>query len=78
MLWAKQNFDLISLFVGLTGVMVACLSLVYELKEKRKRKKEGGVSGDLRIIKKTKELRFLQLLVFFVDQLGLEPRTSRL
>ncbi len=41
MLWAKQNFDLISLFVGLTGVMVACLSLVYELKEKRKREKEG-------------------------------------
>ncbi len=37
----KQNFDLISLLVGLTGVMVACLSLVYELKEKRKRKKEG-------------------------------------
>ena len=41
MLWAKQNFDLISLFVGLIGVMVACLSLVYELKEKQKRKKEG-------------------------------------
>ena len=34
--WAKENYDLISLFVGLVGVVIAVISLVYELK-KRKR-----------------------------------------
>ncbi|MBO4661618.1 MAG: hypothetical protein J5630_02835 [Bacteroidaceae bacterium] len=38
-LWAKQNFELISLFVGLIGVIIACLSLVQELKKKKKREK---------------------------------------
>lgn len=38
--WAKENFDLITMFVGLVGVVVACLSLVYELKKKRKNKKK--------------------------------------
>ena len=40
--WAKENFDLITLFVGFVGVVLACLSLVYELKKKRKNKKLEG------------------------------------
>jgi uncharacterized membrane protein len=36
--WAKENFDLIILLVSMAGVVVAFLSLVYELKEKKKRK----------------------------------------
>ena len=39
MSWAKENYDLITLFVGFAGLVVACLSLVYELKKKRKNKK---------------------------------------
>lgn len=34
--WAKHNFDLISLFVGILGVVIGVVSLVYELR-KRKR-----------------------------------------
>ena len=39
MSWAKENYDLITLFVGFAGLVVASLSLVYELKKKRKNKK---------------------------------------
>ena len=56
--------------MGLTGVMVACLSLVHELKEKRKRKRRGS-EWIFENSKKTKELRFLQLLVFLWTSLGL-------
>ena len=38
MSWAKENFDLIVLLVSVVGVFVACLSLIYELKEKKKKK----------------------------------------
>ena len=38
MTWAKENYDLISFIVGAVGIVVACLSLIYELK-RRKRKK---------------------------------------
>ena len=37
--FAKENFQLIILFVGLTGVAVSCVALVHELKL-RKRKNE--------------------------------------
>ena len=37
--FAKENFHLIILFVGLTGVAVSCVALVHELKL-RKRKNE--------------------------------------
>ena len=48
MSWAKENYDLIVLLVSLAGVVVACLSLVYELKEKKKRKsKEQAKSSRL-------------------------------
>ena len=36
----KENFDLINLLLGLIGVVIAFISVVYELRE-RKRKKEG-------------------------------------
>ena len=35
--FAKENFDLISLFVGIVGVGVAIVSLIVELKKKRKK-----------------------------------------
>ena len=36
--WAKENFDLISLFVGIIGVVVAVISLMYEIKKKKEKK----------------------------------------
>lgn len=35
MTWAKENFDLITLLVGMVGVVVAVISLFYEI-ERRK------------------------------------------
>ena len=37
MTYAKENFDLISLFVGILGVVVAVVALIVELKKKRKK-----------------------------------------
>ena len=37
--WAKENFDLITLFVGLVGVIIAVISLFYEMKKKKAQKK---------------------------------------
>ena len=34
--WAKENYDLISLFVGLIGVVIAVISLMYEIKKEKK------------------------------------------
>ena len=31
MTWAKENYDLISLFVGVVGVAIAVISLCYEI-----------------------------------------------
>ena len=36
--WAKENFDLISLFVGIIGVVIAVISLMYEIKKKKGKK----------------------------------------
>lgn len=36
--WAKENFNLISLFVGLIGVVIAVISLMYEIKKKKEKK----------------------------------------
>ena len=33
--WAKENFDLISLLVGLIGVVIAVIPLMYEIKKKK-------------------------------------------
>ena len=35
--WAKENFDLISLLVGLIGVVIAVISLMYEIKKKKEK-----------------------------------------
>ena len=36
--WAKEYFDLISLFVGIIGVVIAVISLMYEIKKKKEKK----------------------------------------
>ena len=36
--WAKENFDLIILIVGMAGVVVSVISLIYEINKKRSRK----------------------------------------
>jgi hypothetical protein len=41
MSWAKENYDLITLFVGILGVVIAFISLIYELERKKKEKKGG-------------------------------------
>lgn len=33
--WAKENFDLIMLLVGLLGVVVSVIFLIYELKKNK-------------------------------------------
>ena len=35
MTWAKKNFDLITLLVGMVGVIVAVISLFYEIKRRK-------------------------------------------
>lgn len=40
MTWAKENYDLISLFVGVVGVVIAVISLMYEIKKKKSLKKQ--------------------------------------
>ena len=37
--WAKENFMFISLIVGVIGVVIAVISLAYEIKKKRKERK---------------------------------------
>lgn len=37
--WAKENFDMITLLVGVVGVVIAVISLFYELKKKKAQKK---------------------------------------
>lgn len=37
--WAKENYDLISLFVGLIGVVVAFISLLSEIKKRNNKRK---------------------------------------
>ncbi len=37
--WAKENYDLISLFVGLIGVVVAFISLISEIKKRNNKRK---------------------------------------
>ena len=34
--WAKENFDLISWIIGLIGVIIAVISLICELKRRKK------------------------------------------
>ncbi len=36
----KENFDLVNLLVGVLGVLIAFIALVYELKKRSKNKKK--------------------------------------
>lgn len=36
MSWAKENFDLICLFVGMLGVLISIVTVIYEIKKKRR------------------------------------------
>lgn len=38
--FAKENFQLLCLLIGILGVLVGCISVIYELK-KRNRKKQS-------------------------------------
>jgi hypothetical protein len=40
MSWAKENFDLICLFVGVLGVLVSIVGVIYEIKVKRRNSKK--------------------------------------
>lgn len=39
MSWAKENFQQITLFVGLVGVVVSVITVVCEVKKKKEKKK---------------------------------------
>ena len=34
--WLKENYDLVSLLVGMLGVLIAFVALIYELKKRKK------------------------------------------
>ena len=38
--WAKENFDLICLLVGVLGVLVSIICVIYEIKVKKRNKKK--------------------------------------
>ena len=38
--WMKENFGLISLLVGVAGVVVSCVAVIYEVKKKQSKKKQ--------------------------------------
>ena len=38
--WAKENYNQICLFVGVVGVIIAVISLMYEIKKKKSLKKQ--------------------------------------
>lgn len=40
MLWAKENFDLICLTVGVIGVLISIVTVIYEIKKKRHNRKK--------------------------------------
>ncbi len=40
MSWAKENFDLICLIVGMLGVLISIITVCYEIKVKRRNKKK--------------------------------------
>ncbi|MCR5180389.1 MAG: hypothetical protein K6C30_04140 [Bacteroidaceae bacterium] len=44
--FAKENFDLITLLVGMVGVFIAFLSLVVELKKRRREKEKADDKSD--------------------------------
>ena len=35
MIWAKENYDLICLLVGVIGVLISIIGVVYEIKKKK-------------------------------------------
>lgn len=37
--WAKENYDLICLLVGVIGIIIAFISLIYEIRKKKAKKK---------------------------------------
>lgn len=41
MSWAKENFDLIGLAVGIAGVVIAVMSLAHELNERQRKQKHS-------------------------------------
>ena len=36
--WVKENFNLITLYVGFVGVLVSVISYIYEMKKKAQKK----------------------------------------
>ncbi len=58
--WAKENYDLISLFVGIVGIVIAVISLVSEIK-----KKERDIAD--KIAEKQTELDALDSIHYFPD-----------
>ena len=58
--WAKENYDLISLFVGIVGIVIAVISLVSEIK-----KREKYIAD--KIAEKQAELDALDSIHYFPD-----------
>lgn len=45
--FAKENYQLITFFVGLIGVIVAFIAMIYELKAKKRKKKDESHKDDI-------------------------------
>ena len=69
--WAKENYDLISLGVGVLGVLIGIISVVQAKKQVRQAKKEQEASTKQsirqKIAEKQAELDVLNSTTHFVD-----------
>ena len=69
--WAKENYDLISLGVGVLGVLVSIVSLIYAKRTvaKAKKEQEKDKKDEIRqiIAEKQAELKVLQETYHFID-----------
>lgn len=39
MIWAKENYDLICLLVGVIGVLISIIGILYEIQKKKRKNK---------------------------------------
>lgn len=43
--FAKDNFQLLCLLIGVLGVLIGCISVIYELKQRNRKKQQKNESG---------------------------------
>lgn len=65
--WAKENFDLISLGVGILGVLIGVVSVIQAKKQVKQAKKDKKDEIRKSIAEKQAELKVLEETTHFID-----------